>query len=79
LINYKAKLIQDKLSKNAYFSPIPTSPMALIPIADIFMRRSIVSDYKEVFLNYLGIKLVMEFITNNKDQRSSYYYFNEHR
>jgi hypothetical protein len=63
--------MQDKVSKNAYLSAIQTSPIALIPIADIFMRRSIVSDYKDVFLNDLGIKPVMEFITNNKDIENS--------
>jgi hypothetical protein len=39
-----------------YFSAIKTSPIAIIPLADIFVQNEIVSDYKEVFLKEFGIK-----------------------
>jgi hypothetical protein len=49
LISYKAKFIQDKVSKNAYYSAIKTSPIAIIPFADIFVQNKAVSDYTKMF------------------------------
>ncbi len=54
-----------------YFSAIKTSPIAIIPLADIFVQNEIVSDYKQVFLNEFDIKPVIDLITNNEDIRNS--------
>ncbi len=71
LISYKAKFIQNKVSKKAFVSAVKTSPIAIIPFADIFVQDKIISDYKDVFLNQFGIKSVMDLITNNGDIENS--------
>jgi hypothetical protein len=71
LISYKAKFIQNKVSKKACVSAMITSPIAIIPFADIFVQNRIVSDYKDVFLKDFGIKQVIDLITNNEDIRNS--------
>jgi GTPase Era involved in 16S rRNA processing len=71
LISYKAKFIQDKVSKKACVSAIKTSPIAIFPFADIFMQNKIASNYKDVFLNQFGIKPVIDLITSNKDIENS--------
>ncbi len=71
LMNYKAKFIQDKVSKKACVSAIITSPIAIIPFADIFVQNKIESNYKDVFLNQFGIKSVIDLITNNEDIENS--------
>ncbi len=67
LISYKAKFMQDKVSKNASVSAIKTSWTAIIPFADIFMQNKIVSDYKVVFLKEFGIKPIMDLIEKDED------------
>ena len=71
LISYKAKFVQDKVSKKACVSAIITSPIAIIPFADIFVQNKIASNYKDVFLNQFGIKSVIDLITNNEDIENS--------
>jgi hypothetical protein len=56
LISYKAKFIQDNVSKMAFVSAIKTSPIAIISFADIFVQNKIASNYKDVLLNQFGIK-----------------------
>lgn len=75
LISYKAKFIQDKVSKKAYDSAFLTSWTAIIPFADIFMQNKVVSDYKDVFLNQFGIKPVIDFIEKNEDIENSNLHF----
>jgi hypothetical protein len=69
LISYKAKIMKDKISKNAYYSAIKSSPIAIIPFADIFVQNKIVSDYKDVFLKEFGIKPVMDWIKSEEDMK----------
>ncbi len=71
LITYKAKFMQDKVSKYALESAAKTSPIAIIAFAYIFVHDKIVSDCKDDFLNEFRIKPAMDLISNNEDTRNS--------
>jgi hypothetical protein len=74
LISYKAKFMKNKVSKFALESAIKTSPIAVIPFADIFVQNEVVSDFKDLFLKDFGIKIVMDLITNNEDKENRDYH-----
>jgi hypothetical protein len=69
LIIYKETIINHKVSKYALESAFKTSPIAVIPFADIFVQNEIVSDFKDFFLKDFGIKPFMDLIRNNEDTK----------
>jgi hypothetical protein len=66
--------MKDKISKNAYYSAIKSSPIAIIPFGDIFVQNKVVSDYTDIFLKEFGIKQVVDSIDRNEDIENSDHY-----